>query len=122
FKFANQVITTLKMVYSFGKQYGHVKDNPTEGIDAAQRPADMPDANRPWTPAEANTILDALPIHLRGPVAVAAYLGVRSGDCTKLALTALDGRLLSFTTSKTRRMLELPICDDLAAILAEYQR
>ncbi len=121
FKFANQVITTLKMVYSFGRQYGHVKANPTEGIDAAKRPETLPEANRPWRPEEAVAILEGMPIHLRGPVAVAAYLGARLGDCIKVASTAHKDGLLSFTTSKTRRALELPVCDDLSAILGEYR-
>lgn len=120
FKFANQMVVTLRVAYSFGVQYGHVKADPTAGVTTSARPADTPDANRPWEPAEAIALLKALPIHLRAPTALAAYLGIREGDVLKMSGGAVaDGRL-SFTSSKTRRALELPICDDLAAALAEY--
>lgn len=119
FKFANQMLVSLGKVFAFGVEYGHVTTNPTNDISNVARPADLPDANRPWTPEEAVDILTA-PIHLAAPIAMAAYLGLREGDIIKMSKGALAERLLSLTTSKTRRALELPVCDDLWAILKRY--
>lgn len=119
FKFANQVLVTLAKVFAYGVEYGHCHSNPASDISAIARPTDLPDANRPWTPEEAVAILDA-PIHLAAPIAMAAYLGLREGDIIKMSKGALTERLLSLTTSKTRRALELPVCDDLWAILKRY--
>lgn len=119
FKFANQVLITLNKVFAYGVEYGHLPANPVVSISAVARPTDLPDANRPWTPDEAVAIL-AAPIHLAAPIAMAAYLGLREGDIIKMSKGALTERLLSLTTSKTRRALELPVCDDLWTILRRY--
>lgn len=114
-----KVLVSLGKVFAFGVEYGHTPTNPTTDISNVARPADLPDANRPWTPDEAVAIL-AAPIHLAAPIAMAAYLGLREGDIIKMSKGALAERLLSLTTSKTRRPLELPVCDDLWAILKRY--
>jgi integrase len=114
FKFANQMLVTLKMLFAFGVEYGHMTTNPAADITTVARPKDMPEANRPWTPEEAIELMRA-PIYLAGPIAMSAYLGLREGDVLKMAKSAIDDQLraLSLTTSKTRRALELPVCDDL---------
>lgn len=119
FKFANQMTVTLKALFAFGVQYGHMTVNPAKDVPPVPRPTDLPDANRPWSPAEAIVVLD-MPIHLAAPTALAAYLGIREGDIVKMARTAVADRLLSLTTSKTRRALELPICDDLWSLMKQY--
>ncbi|KFL31407.1 hypothetical protein JP75_07535 [Devosia riboflavina] len=119
FKHANQLLITLSKVFAYGVEYGHCQSNPVSDISSVARPTDLPDANRPWMPEEAVTIL-AAPIHLAAPIAMAAYLGLREGDIIKMSKGAITERLLSLTTSKTRRALELPVCDDLWAILKRY--
>lgn len=119
FKFANQIVVCLKTVFAFGVEYGHMTSNPAKDIGPVPRPASLPDANRPWSPAEGVELLKA-PIYLAAPIAMAAYLGIREGDILKMPRTALAERLLTLTTSKTRRSLELPVCDDLAAILTRF--
>lgn len=120
FKFANQVLVTLDMVLQHGVEYGDVGTNPVRDVTRVARPLDLPDANRPWTPLEAVALLDALPIHLRAPVAVAAYLAPRETDVVVMPRSALKDGTLSYTSSKTRRRLDLPVPTDLAAILANY--
>jgi integrase len=119
FKFANQLVVCLRMIFAFGVEYGHMRENTADAVGPVARPSDLPEANRPWTPAEAVNALTA-PIYLAGPIAVAAYLGIREGDIIAMSKAALAERLLSLTTSKTRRTLELPVCDDLWAILKAY--
>lgn len=119
FKFANQLVVCLKAIFAFGVEYGHMRGNPAKDVGPVARPADLPEANRPWAPAEAVAAMGA-PIYVAAPVAVAAYLGIREGDIIAMSKAALAERLLSLTTSKTRRALELPVCDDLWTILKTY--
>ena len=120
FKFANQTVVTLKKVFAFGVQYGHVKENPLDAVEPISRPADLPEANRPWLPTETLVILAGFPIHVKAPTALAAYLGVRLGDTVHMPSAARKDALLDFLTSKTGRRLELSVCDDLAGILDEF--
>lgn len=102
FKFANQLVVCLRMLFAFGVEYGHMRESSAEAISPVARPADLPEANRPWAPAEAVTAMGA-PIYLAAPIAVAAYLGIREGDIIAMSKAALADQLLSLTTSKTRR-------------------
>ena len=122
FKFANQMLVVLKMVFAYGVEYDHCKTNPVKDVTPATRPTTLPDANRPWEPQEAVRALLALGYPVRAPTAVAAYLGVREGDILALSRNAYKDGLLSLTTSKTRRALELPVCDDLKAIIDDSLR
>lgn len=120
FKFANQMLISLSKVFAYGVEYDHCQNNPVVDISTVARPADLPDANRPWSPEEAVALMKA-PIYIAAPIAMAAYLGLREGDVLKMPRTAIAERLLSITTSKTRRSLELPVCDDLWVILQRFQ-
>lgn len=123
FKFANQLLVTLNKMFAFAVEYGHMTVNPAAEISPVARPRTLPEANRPWSPEEAIALLRA-PIYLAGPIAMSAYLGLREGDVIKMPKSALDEHLkiLCLTTSKTRRSLELPVCDDLRAVLMAFQR
>lgn len=121
FKFANQMLVTLGKVFAYGIEYGHCSSNPVTDVAPVARPKSLPDANRPWRPIEAVELMRA-PIYLAAPIAVAAYLGLREGDILSMSSGAITERLLTFTTSKTRRALELPVCDDLWSLLVRYQR
>jgi integrase len=121
FKFANQTTVCMKMLFTFGVEYGHMRDNPAKDVSPVARPATLAEANRPWAAEEAAELLRA-PIYLAGPIAMAAYLGIREGDILKMPRSALQERLVVLTTSKTRRSLELPVCDDLWTILTSFSK
>lgn len=121
YKFANQLLVVLRAIFSYAVEYGLADANPTRDVAQSARPEGLPEANRPWTPAEAVAMLDGVPKILRGPVALAAYLGLREGDVLALSRRAYADGMIKLTTSKTRRSLELPVCADLATILAEAQ-
>lgn len=117
FKFANQMLVALSKVFAFGVEYGHMPSNPAKDIAPVARPSHLADANRPWSPSEAVALIEHLPVILRGPVALAAYLALREGDALALSRTAYAGDLIAFSTSKTRRALELHAVEDLRAII-----
>lgn len=61
FRFANYVRSVLSVIFDWGIEYGFTKDNPAAKVKPAKRPKSLPDANRPWTDAEREAVLRALP-------------------------------------------------------------
>jgi integrase len=116
-KFANQVVTTLKMVFRHGVEYGMMPTNPALGLEKAT--GGRRRANVPWLPQEVVTALAGAPIGLRAGIALAAYCGIREGDVCAMARNAPIGDWLGFIQGKTRRHHEAFICGDLRAILAQ---
>lgn len=115
-KFANQVVTTLKMVLRHGAEYGLVTGNAATGLSKAT--GGRTRANRACAPWEAIALLDEAPAALRAAIAVAIYCGLREGDVCALPRNAVDGDWLAFQQGKTRRQHEAPITADLRAILS----
>lgn len=127
YKFANQVLTTLKMVLQHGLENGFVKENAAAKVTRSQKPkavfdADVDEdedaANRPWTKAERDYVLRHAPIHLRVPVALGLYTGARQGDILRMSKRAYKDGWIRFTASKNRKRIEVPVSDDLASLLA----
>lgn len=126
-KFANQVLTTLKMVLQHGVEKGFVPANEAAKISRATtpKPAFDPDkdddedgANRPWEAFERDYVLANAPSHLLWPVAIGLFHSARQGDILRMSKRAYaDGRL-KWTASKNRKRMDQPVSEDMAAILA----
>lgn len=131
-KFANQVMTTLKMVFRFGIGAGEVTANPCEGLEPATRDVSADDelqqqaapiANRALTPAEAVAVLDNAPMKLRPAIALALYCCLREGDAIAVLKSAPAGEWMTTLQGKSRRMGKPPkpvltyLVPDLQAIL-----
>jgi integrase len=115
-KFANQVVTTLKMVFRHAVEYGFAKTNPALGLSKAT--GGNKRANRPCTPAEANALLDEAPATIRPAIAIAIYCGIREGDICALPRNCVVGDWIEFLQGKTRRPHSAPVCQDLRKILS----
>lgn len=114
-KFANQVVVALKKVLQYGKEYGFVRSNAADKIEKAT--GGNKRENRPCSPREAVALIDAAPAGLRPVIAIAIYTGLRLGDVTILPKSADKGAFLEVMQGKTRRVVVLPVCDDLRWIL-----
>lgn len=99
--FTNRVVTVLRLLFEWGRRRGHCRDNPAKLADLVRRPRDLPDRNRPWTPAELDTVLQAAPAWLRVPIAIAAYTGLREGDVARVTWAAYDGETFRARSQKT---------------------
>lgn len=119
-KFANQVVTTLKMVFRHGVEYGIASGNPANGLSKATGGRKRP--NRPWYAREVVAAIDAAPVGLGAALALAAYCGIREGDTCALTLSSVDGDWIRFIQGKTRRPHEAFISDDLRKVLASLPR
>lgn len=125
-KFANQVLTTLKMVLQHGVEKGFVESNEAAKVGRATKPKpdfdpDIDDdedaANRPWTQEERDYVLSNAPTHLLWPVAIALFHSARQGDILRMSKRAYSNGRLAWTASKNRKRMDQPVSADLAAIL-----
>lgn len=115
--FTNHMLAMLSSVFRHGKEYGLVDANPLAELDKAKMAKDRRKPNRPWSADERRNVLAAAPAHLRAPLALARFLGVRRGDILKLPEMAYRAGHLSFATSKTGKAMKLPVLGELKTIL-----
>lgn len=115
--FTNHMMAMLSSAFKHGKEYGLVSANPCTDLDKAKIAVDRRKENRPWTPAERANVLAAAPLHLKVPLALARFLGIRRGDILKLPRMAYRDGYLSFRTSKTGKIMKLPVLGALKQIL-----
>jgi integrase len=118
--FTNHMMAMLSSAFKHGKEYELVASNPCLELEKAKIAADRRKENRPWTGAERVNVLAAAPLHLKVPLALARFLGIRRGDILKLPRMAYRHGYLSFRTGKTGKIMKLPVLGELKAILDEY--
>jgi integrase len=93
-KWGNYVKSVLSIVFGWGVPRGFMLNNPAFRVESIDKPKDAPDANRPWSDHERHAVADALPPHMRLPVALMMYCALDPQDALKLPRTAIvDGRL-----------------------------
>lgn len=119
-KFANLVVTVLKMVFRFGRETGALRANPAEGLEPAKPDAAAAEppmglepanddvrptsrANRPLEPWEAANVLAHAPPQLAIPIALGLFCCLREGDVVACLTTAPQGEWLTTLQGKTRR-------------------
>jgi integrase len=100
------------------KEQGYLKDNPVRGVKRVRRARGTPAANRPWTKAERQVVLDQAPVQLRVPIALAMFTGLRKGDILKLTKAAIRNGKIWRRTSKTGQEVSIPVHPDLLQLLA----
>jgi integrase len=77
-KFSDTVVAVMSAVFRTACDAGRLKGNPALGVKRLYK-ADK-DANRAWKPAEWETVLRLAPAHLRAPLAIARWAGLRGQD------------------------------------------
>jgi integrase len=119
---ANYVMAVLSVACENGKEHGLLTTNPVKGVRRLRRSRQAEPANRPWSKAERQRVLDECPVQIRVPIALAMFTGLRKGDVVSLSRSAIrDGRLWR-KTGKTGQEISIPLHPDLMAILAAAPR
>ncbi|GLK73589.1 tyrosine-type recombinase/integrase [Ancylobacter dichloromethanicus] len=116
--FANYLKTVLSLLFAWGKERGHMKDNPAEGIRSIRRPKGLPKQNRRWTDEERHAVLDAAPAHMLPALALMMFTGLGPKDALTLPRTAYAGGRINTSRSKTEEGVIWPVIDPLRDILA----
>lgn len=115
--FTNHMLAMLSSAFKHGKEYGLVDMNPCAELDKARMPKSRRKPNRPWSAAERKNVLAVAPPHLKVPLALARFLGMRRGDILALPKMAYRNGAITFTTSKTGKPMKLPVMGELREIL-----
>lgn len=108
-RFANHVRATLSTMCSRGIELGLLDRNPCTGVRSVPRPKALPPANRPWTDVEREIIMDALPAHMRPPMALMMYAGLGPKDALTLPRTAYKDGAIEHRRSKTGVRISFPL-------------
>lgn len=115
--FTNHMLAMLSSAFKHGREYGLIAANPCLDLDKARIAKERKKPNRPWSAVERRNVLAAAPHHLRAPLALARFLGLRRGDILKLPAMAYREGFLTFSTSKTGKAMKLPVVGELKKIL-----
>ncbi|MER2267168.1 tyrosine-type recombinase/integrase [Methylobacterium oxalidis] len=113
---ANLTLAVISILFGFAIERKHATVNPAMAVKRAKRDKTKPAANRPWTLEERRAVLEAAPIHIRVPVALCMFTGMRKRDALTVTKAAIQGSRIE--TSKTGEEVFVLIHPDLAAILA----
>ncbi|MFK0331100.1 tyrosine-type recombinase/integrase [Rhizobium sp. NPDC090275] len=119
FRFANYVRSVLSLLFSWGLEYELVKENPVAEISLAERPKNLPDANRPWTDSERDAVMAALPPHMLLPFGLMMFYGLDPQDALALPRTAISDAGIDTRRKKTGQPVYLPIFEPVADAIAK---
>lgn len=113
---ANYMLSVLSVLFGFAIERKYVTQNPAFVVKRAKRDKTKPKANRPWSLEERKAVLAEAPSHLKVPLALAMFTGVRKRDALTLRKDAIRGGAIA--TSKTGEEIFIRIHPELAEILA----
>jgi integrase len=114
YRHANYVRQVLSILFGWGAERGLIATNPAAVVMGIRRPADRPDANRPWTDAERHVVLEAAAPHLRTVLALMMYTGIGPKDAISLPRTAYRDGVIRLRRSKTGTPIHWPVVPQLA--------
>lgn len=116
----NYMLRFLSSIFRFAKDYGMISDNPFIGIRKIKKPKDLTPVNRVWTDSEISIVFKLAPLHLKLPIALGLYTGLRKQDIIGLVKPEIhkDG-WIRLNTRKTGQKVEWPIHYILKDILDE---
>lgn len=114
---ANYVVAVTGLTFAWGIPHRFAEANPAASVPRLKRPRGAPVANRAWTTAELEAVLDAAHPGIRRAVALGAYAGLREADALALRWSSLSGGALRLVQSKTGDRVVLPLHARLSALL-----
>ena len=116
-RFVNYIRTVLSLLFEHGTSIGVMFANPARNMKTVKRPRNAPKMNRAWTPEERRIVLDRLPAHLKLPVAIGLYTGMREGDVLSLPRDIIQANSIKIITSKRLVKIDLQILPELRKAL-----
>lgn len=118
-RFGNYVKAVLSLLFNWGSERGYIRENVAAGIKDIRRKKGATRANRPWSDAEREIVLEAAPGHMRSALALMMFTGLGPKDALTLPRTFVrDGEIATWR-SKTNQPVFWPMPKPLADILAD---
>jgi integrase len=121
-RFANYLVQIFRLVFNWAMRRGHVDRNPALAVELVRRPRNAPVVNRPWSPAELETVLAEAPPELRVAIAIGACVGLREADMLRVTWACYDGHAFEIRQHKTGEPLWVPVHSRLREILDSMPR
>ncbi|MEP5419333.1 MAG: tyrosine-type recombinase/integrase, partial [Roseibium sp.] len=118
-RFGTYVKQVLSVVFAWGKERGLVKDNPALGVKGVKRKRNAPQANRPWSDQERETVLAKAPPQLCPAIALMMFTGLGPADALTLPKSAHQDGALQTLRAKTGTQVYWPIIQPLGHALIE---
>lgn len=118
-RFINYIRSVLSILFAHAMGIGTMSNNPARDMKKVKRPRNTPAMNRPWSLAEREAVLQHLPPHLRLPVAIGLYTGIREGDVLRLPRKIVAGNCINIITSKRLVAIDIHVLADLRGALQE---
>jgi hypothetical protein len=116
-RFANYVKAVLSIIFTWGSERGFPENNPASRIKDLRRKKGAPEANRPWSDQERDTVLDAAPDYMRPAIALMMFTGLGPKDALTLPRNFAKGGEIATTRAKTGEPVFWPMPHPLADIL-----
>ncbi|MGF7160155.1 integrase [Rhodoligotrophos appendicifer] len=117
-RWGNYVKAVLSILFGWAAERGYMASNPAAIVKNIRRKKGAPEANRPWTDAEREAVLEAAPGHLLPAIALMMFCGLDPQDALALPRSAVqDGRIES-RRGKTGQPVWLPLPAPVREILA----
>ena len=115
--FVNYIRSVLSVVFVHGMDIGVMDSNPARDLKKIKRPRNAPDMNRPWSLSERQAVLDHLAPHLRLPVAISLYTGMREGDVLRLPRNVVTNSRINIKTRKRLVSIDIHVLPGLRQAL-----
>jgi integrase len=117
-RFVNYCLTILTLVIDRAVEAGELQTNTAKQVKRIRRDKNIEPMNRPWSERERwaawqHTGQERYR-HLRLPLAIGMYLGLREGDMLKLPRTILKNNQLELQTAKRKVWIDLMVLPELA--------
>lgn len=102
-RFANYMVTVLRIVFKWGLDRGWVKANPAAGISSIPRSSSARVVNRRLDLDEVEALLsNDTPKALLLPICLGLFASMREGDALRVTTSAYDGTYLRYVASKNQ--------------------
>lgn len=117
-RFVNYCLTILSIIIDRAVEAGALTENTAKQVKRIRRDKTAEPMNRPWSGRERQIVWDHIGQkryrHLRLPLAIGMYLGLREGDMIRLPRTILKNNQLELQTAKRKVWIDLMILPELA--------
>ena len=122
-RFANYVVQVLRLLFAWGLPRRHgLTVNSAAGVPMIRRPRHLARKNRAWKMHEKAVVMNALPIHVRWPIAIAMHAGLREGDLVAAPRTAWTGDAINLEAQrKTAHPHWMPASAELKVVWRDYK-
>jgi integrase len=113
----NYARTILSILLGRAVELGILTANPVRDVKQLRRHRDELHANRPWTLVERQVAITHTPPHLRLPLVIALFTGMRVGDILRLPPTAIQDGRIKVRTAKRGIWIDIPVLPELRQAL-----